>query len=107
MRMTIKSRSFNREFEFWMPDDGGYVRLEREGRTGTLGEQICYGGGFRGNTISSSPDGFEHACRSWYRAHMRDAKKFGFYEQYPSFNVFPGLNAGDFLSRRATFRPGK
>lgn len=69
---TIKSRKLNRDFDFFMPDSGGYVRLENGANHGTLGEQICYGGGFRGNTIlCSSEDEFKAECRRWYRAHIQ------------------------------------
>lgn len=69
-RITIKSRKVGHK-TFWMPDTGGYVRLESDGKTGTLGRQICYGGGFRGNTVSSTPDTFEADVRKWWRAYIK------------------------------------
>lgn len=70
MRFSIKSRKLNRVFDFYMPDRGGYVRLENGSDHGTLGRQICAGGTFLGTTIDSSPDTFETDCRAWYRAHI-------------------------------------
>jgi len=71
---TINSRKLAREFTFFMPDNGGYVRLEDGANHGTLGRQICQGGGFQGITIyCSGEDEFRGACRRWYRAFMRAA----------------------------------
>lgn len=74
-RITIKSRTFGPK-TFWMPDNGGYVRLESDGKPGTLGKQICYGGGFRGNTVSSSPETFEADVRKWWRAYRKSECQF-------------------------------
>ena len=81
MRLTIKAKkeieTFNKTqkpvFEFWAPDNGGYVRLESDGKSGTSGQQICDGGCFSGPTVSCSPANFKRVCRSWYRAYMRAA----------------------------------
>jgi len=73
---TIHSRKLKRAFTFNcnldpnQPHDSRYVRLEEPGKSGTLAPQICYGGGFRGNTVSSTPATFEHDCRTWYRQHI-------------------------------------
>lgn len=73
---TIHSRKFNRDFTFncnlddSKPNDSRYVRLEENGKTGTLAPQICYGGRFRGSTVSSTPATFERDCRTWYRQYM-------------------------------------
>lgn len=76
--LTIKSRKLDRDFEFFMPDGGGYVRLERGANHGTLGDQICYGGGFRGNTIRcASEDEFRTECRRWYRDHLKAETELG------------------------------
>lgn len=72
--LTINSRKLDRAFTFFMPDGGGYVRLENGRDHGTLGAEICHGGGFRGETIyCSDAADFNAACRKWYRAHIRDA----------------------------------
>jgi hypothetical protein len=74
---TIRSRklnqvfTFNADFRSGRPHDSKYVRLEEDGKTGTLAPQICYGGGFTGNTVSSTPATFERDCRTWYRQYMK------------------------------------
>ncbi len=67
MELTIKSRKLDHEFQFIMPDGGGYVRLW----TGGGYKQICEGGKFRGSTLRSGPKNFVADCRKWYRAFMR------------------------------------
>ena len=69
--MTIKSRKLDQNLTFFMPDDGGYVRLEGEHTHGALGRQICDGGDFKGSTISSTPGSFAQDCRRWYRQRIR------------------------------------
>ena len=77
---TIHSRKLNRDFIFnanldaSRPHDSRYVRLEEGERTGTLAPQICYGGGFWGNTVTSTPASFEADCRKWYRQYMAGAE---------------------------------
>ena len=83
MRLTIKSKTEIETltgtekpvFEFWAPEQGGYVRLESRGKSGTLGQQICEGGGFSGGTISATPENFDRVCRSWYRAYIKQSIK--------------------------------
>ena len=83
MRLTIRAKTeietiYGTEkpvFEFWAPDNGGYVRLESDGKSGTLGQQICDGGGFSGGTVSATPENFTRVCRSWYRQYMSAAKQ--------------------------------
>ena len=72
MRLTIRSRN-DGDFKFWAPDCGGYIRLESEGRPGTLGDQICDGGEFIGSTLSTNGSVlmFESICRRWYRQYRR------------------------------------
>jgi hypothetical protein len=70
MRLTITPR-MGAPLDFFCPDGGGYVRLESEGQPGTLGRQICYGGGFTGATVTAySPEEFKRECRRWYRASL-------------------------------------
>lgn len=52
MRYTLKRKS-GELLEFWAPSNGGYIRLESPGRPGTLGQQICQGGGFLGSTLTA------------------------------------------------------
>ena len=66
-RFTIKTRT-NGNMVFFVPDNGGYVRLESDGKSGTLGRQICDGGRFHGSTIMATADTHEAKCRRWYRA---------------------------------------
>jgi hypothetical protein len=77
MNLTIKSKRLRRDFDFFAPPGGGYVRLERGNRHGTLGDQICDGGHFMGNTLRASEESFERVCRRWYRAHLRRATQYG------------------------------
>jgi hypothetical protein len=72
MELEIHSRKLNRTFTFWAPMTGGYIYLTTEEKPGTMGRQICHGGGFSGSTLSASTEaGFKAQCRAWYRAYMR------------------------------------
>lgn len=73
-RFTIKTRTEG-NLDFFMPDQGGYVRLEQGRKHGTLAPQICYGGDFRGSTVTAKPDTFESECRRWWRQRQRWLKK--------------------------------
>lgn len=70
--MMIKSRKLQRNFEFFMPDNGGHIYLEDGDNHGTFGRQICEGGGLRGSTVTAtSEDMFKNECRRWYKSMMR------------------------------------
>lgn len=69
-RFTIKTRQHGEQV-FFCPDGGGYVRLESGANHGTLGRQICYGGGFSGNTISATPESLPKVCRAWWAQQRR------------------------------------
>lgn len=69
-RFTIKTRTHG-EKSFFVPDQGGYVRLETGRNHGTLGSQICYGGGFRGNTITATPETLASVARAWWKQHLK------------------------------------
>lgn len=74
-RFTIKPRIGTvGELEFFVPDAGGYVRLESAGKPGTLGRQLCAGGGFSGNTLTASETTLPSVARRWYRQ-WRQAQK--------------------------------
>lgn len=73
---TIKSR-IHGEQTFWMQDGGGYIRLEYGNKTGTLAQQICYGGSYSGNTIKSTPEQFENDCRKWWRQYLENERENG------------------------------
>lgn len=64
---------------FWAPEGGGYIRLERIGKPGTLGMQICERGGFSGNTLSCGKGerGFRSLCCKWARDYVRNARREG------------------------------
>lgn len=70
MRFTINSTKVG-EREFFMPDNGGYIRVVTNERPGTLGKQICRGGGFMGNTLTATPENFEDVCRRWHKDNIR------------------------------------
>ena len=65
-RIIIKTRQEG-EMSFWCKADGGYVWLERPGKPGTMGDQICEGGGFRGSTLSASEKTLGYVARKWLR----------------------------------------
>lgn len=57
-RYTIQSKEG--DLRFFMPDNGGYVRLENDVRIGTLADQICQGGSVGyGSTLTATPETFE------------------------------------------------
>jgi hypothetical protein len=71
-RITINTRDIGL-LEFWVPDNGGYVRLECGDRHGTLGRQICEGGGFMGSTLMADENTLAWVTRRWNkqrRAHI-------------------------------------
>jgi hypothetical protein len=68
-RFTIKTRDHGMK-KFFVPDNGGYVRLETGSTHGTLGKQICYGGGFHGNTITATPETLPAVARRWWKQHL-------------------------------------
>jgi hypothetical protein len=80
MRFTIHSRTLGKAFEFWAPSSGGYVRREFPNRPGTLGHQICEGGGHMGDTLTcgDSQQSLERVARRWYRQHMRLQREMGY-----------------------------
>jgi len=73
---TINSRAHG-QISFFMPNGGGYVRLESSGKPGTLGKQLCAGGDFMGSTISATPETFERACRRWHKQRLAAIREFG------------------------------
>mgnify|MGYP001213148601 CR=1 FL=1 len=68
MRVTINTRNHG-QLSFFAPANGGYVRLESEGKPGTLGAQICEGGQFSGSTLScgASEESLESVARRWWK----------------------------------------
>jgi len=73
MELKINSRKLGRTITFSRPGSS-YIFADLNGKSGTLGCQICRGGGTMGSTLSYSGDDqaqFEAICRRWYRAHVR------------------------------------
>lgn len=70
---TIKSREHG-EKTFFVPDQGGYVRLENGKDHGTLGKQICANGSFRGNTLSADADSLEAVARKWWKQYLKNER---------------------------------
>ena len=74
MELTIKSRKLNSAITFSRP--GSHcIYANLNGQSGTLGNQICDGGGTMGNTIGFSGDDqeqFEKICRRWYKSYIRN-----------------------------------
>lgn len=74
MTFSIKSKKLNREITFSRPGNH-YIFADLNGQPGTLGKQICVGGGTMGSTISYSGDDdkeFARICRNWYRLYIKD-----------------------------------
>lgn len=71
--LTIKTKNHGNQ-TFFVPDHGGYVRLETGTNHGTLGKQICYGGGFRGNTITADAATLPAVARQWLSQYLKNAR---------------------------------
>ena len=78
MNIIIKSKTYGK-LSFFI-DLGGdspydkYVFLELGDRHGTLGRQICDGGGFMGSTITANPETLRAECRKWLRQRKNSDK---------------------------------
>lgn len=66
---TIKSK-LHGDHSFFVPDNGGYVRLESGRNHGVLGKQICSGGGFHGSTLEANADTLEKVARRWWKQRL-------------------------------------
>lgn len=74
MRTAINSRKLKTTITFSRPG-GYYIFADLNGKEGTLGSQICAGGGTSGSTIGYDGDDlteFVAICRKWYRSYIRD-----------------------------------
>ena len=79
MKLTINSTKYGKEIEFSRPGNH-YIYVDLNGKPGSLGNQICYGGGCTGDTIGYSGDDdekFEKICRRWWKSHLYEMKKEG------------------------------
>lgn len=68
------------EWTFSRPG-GGYVYCDfgKSKWFGTLGKQVCYGGGLRGSTLSAGDDAsFEKAVKRWLADYRRNDPDFDF-----------------------------
>ena len=77
METTINSRKLGYPVTFYAPSSGGYVFVDLNGKSGTLGQQICAGGDVNcGSTLSYSgdPDNFGDFCRRWFASYLRDVE---------------------------------
>jgi len=50
----------------------GYVYVDLNGGSGTLGDQICDHGRMIGSTVSCTPENLETVARSWWSAYLRN-----------------------------------
>lgn len=78
-KTTINSKTLKREITFSIPGKR-HIYADLNGQPGTLGQQICKGGDTMGSTLSYSGNNqaeFDAICRKWYRAHVRNLKRWG------------------------------
>ena len=76
MKMTIHSRTLNKDVTFSRPGSGSLF-ADLGGKPGTLKVRICACGKTKGVAISYFGDSkatFEGICRSWFRAYLQDTK---------------------------------
>jgi hypothetical protein len=64
-RITINTRDSGALSFFVRDDKEGYVYLESPNRSGTLGQQICEGGGTMGNTLMADSTTLATVARRW------------------------------------------
>ena len=81
MDFTINSKKLGKPVTFFCPSAGGYVYVDLNGKTGTLGHQICKGGKLVGATLrheckaDNEQDNqaiFKMLCRAWFRGYLRE-----------------------------------
>jgi hypothetical protein len=76
MRIVIRSKKFG-EHSVWMPESGGYLWRESDGRPGTLGHQLTDGSG---STLRASPESFRKVVNRWWRKRRADLTMMECYE---------------------------
>ena len=77
MELTIKSKKLGRTVTFSRPGKA-YIFVDLNGKEGTLGLQICKGGGFLGSTLYYEGDSqaeFERICRHWWRSYLKKMQR--------------------------------
>ena len=75
MEFTINSKKLNKSVTFSRPGSG-YIYVNLNGRSGTLGNQICSGGSLSGNTLGYSGDSkevFSRICKNWYTSLLKNS----------------------------------
>lgn len=70
-RITINTHNVG-PLHFSCPDAGGYIRMESPGSS-ALGDQICEGGGFLGDTLTANPSTLLAVARNWLRQRRANA----------------------------------
>ena len=78
MELTINSKRLGRKITFSRPGNG-YIFVDLNGMSGTLGRQICDGGGMYGSTISyhgNDHNEFKRICRNWWNAFLRHTDEY-------------------------------
>jgi hypothetical protein len=78
MEMKIRSKKFNVELTFSRPG-GGYIFCDMgmPWLSGSLGLQLCKGGGPYGLCLSYQGDDekvFQQICRKWWRDYLKNAR---------------------------------
>jgi hypothetical protein len=76
MRIVIRSKKFG-EHSVFMPEDGGYLWRESDGRPGTLGHQLTDGSG---STLRATPKSFRKVVNRWWRKRRADLTMMELYE---------------------------
>lgn len=75
MNIVINSKKYGTS-EFYVPDNGGYLRiLEKDAYGDEYLTQICERGGFRGRTLTASPNNARQVCYDWMRARAARAAR--------------------------------
>lgn len=81
MTYTTRTQEFG-EITFSAPaateTTQGYVYVDTNGQSGTLGRQICYGGDFMGSTITASDATLKAEAQRWLRQRREWMRKEGF-----------------------------
>jgi len=78
MKTTINTRDHG-AVTFSRPGSE-YVYVDLNGKPGTLGQQICYGGHLSGSTVTFSGDdeeAFARYCRNWWKQYLRNERYWG------------------------------
>ena len=74
MLTTIKSRKLGKDVTFFTGNGTRYGWVDLNNQSGTLGNQICYGGSLAGSTVTfrGTQENFDSICRFWFKSYIRD-----------------------------------